>query len=454
MTALRRGLTTMGDKGWTMKKLRGESRIVASVVGKTLAMYLPVIVGLSACDGASSEIVSSQAEQLTVPKVDRNAEVAAWTARNHKAQGHRIVKTEVTPSGSIVDWVDRNTVDGSDAVPPPPLVSPSKSSGVASTGLEKLSGPPGTLPFIRPALLPFVNGKMAAVDVDDYLRQISQERALHGGPPTGNPIAGGGNRLYSGDILNSTNFGLSGYVNNFFSGTDSPSSPDFSIYELASYCFSGSTVSDLVGVIEGKHPQVYGSNTVIGAEYFSGGSQSWITGGGNKGAWHQVSTTKSPGITVTGPSIVNGAQGEYQLAVILFNSPRRWWLWMKDEWVGYFDTTQAFTTLDNSACTAQWYGEVYDPDHATTHWTSADSGSGILPNGSLFFNNFGSRGYLRQPIWYSVINNAGGTYMSTLNKSGGIDTSCYNVSLSTDGNSSWNPTLFFGGPGGNGTGCN
>lgn len=67
MTALRRGLTTMGDKGWTMKKLRGESRIVASVVGKTLAMYLPVIVGLSACDGASSEIVSSQAEQLTVP---------------------------------------------------------------------------------------------------------------------------------------------------------------------------------------------------------------------------------------------------------------------------------------------------------------------------------------------------------------------------------------------------
>jgi Neprosin len=416
---------------------------------------------LCGCSGAETHSGAELQDRalLNPPnKKDRTGEVNAYVMRNHHDQGHKIVRTDTLDDGTVVDWVDAKTVPGSDAVPPPPLVSPGGDSGPPSgTAKELLSGPPGALPFIRPAFIPFVTGDVEAADVDDYLRRISAERAKHGGP-AGNPTAGAGNRLFASNRLLAANFGLSGNVNNFWNGTEAPTSPDFSFYELASYCLVGVTVNDLVGVILGKNPQIYGNNTVIGAEYFNGGTSAWITGGGDQGPWHQVSTTKAPGMAPQFGSDIDGTQAEWSLALVLFNSPRRWWLWIGDEWVGYFDTTQAFSDLDNLACAAQWYSEVYDPDHASTDWTNADSGSGRLPNGSRFVDNFRSRGYLRLPVYYTAIDNAGGTSMSTLNSIPAPDPNCYNVTLSTDGGMrnglQWNPTLFFGGPGGNGPGCN
>ena len=109
--------------------------------------------------------------------------MAAWVARGHLAQGHRIVRTDTLDDDYIVDWVDPTTVPGSNAVPPPP---PALGNSVSAlTTPRELSGPPGALPFIRPAFLSYVQGHITAVNVDDYVQRISQEASARGGPAFG-----------------------------------------------------------------------------------------------------------------------------------------------------------------------------------------------------------------------------------------------------------------------------
>ena len=230
---------------------------------------VPGSSGLAGCDSDSGNesLTASNPSQrqlgsLTQQSVQsataaRRDQVAAWVARNHLAQGHRIVRTDTLDDDYIVDWVDPRTVPGSNAVPPPPPASRTSASALAVP--RALSGPPGALPFIRPAFLSYVQGDVVAVDVDDYVQKISQEASAHGGPPSGNPNAQN-NRLYAPDLRAGTNFGLTGFVNNFWNGITKPTSPDFSFYELAAYCLnSGGNVTDLVGIIEGVDPQIYGN---------------------------------------------------------------------------------------------------------------------------------------------------------------------------------------------------
>lgn len=438
----------------------------AITVQRVIAMYLVLVAPGCGTDDVKGPIAPTSAQlglepvsqsATTSARATRNAQVAAWVARNHRAQGHRIVRTEILDDGSIVDWVDPATVPGSNAVRPPLPALGTSSSSLATP--RELVGPPGTLPFIRPAFTSYVNGDISAVDVDDYVNKISTEASRNGGPPSGNPNVQN-NRLYAPDLRGATNFGLAGFVNNFWSPITPPASPDFSFYEMAAFCFSGASVSDLVGIIEGVNPQIYGTSTVWGAESFVNGVSSWITGGHNSGIWHQVSTNSAPGQVITGPSTIGGPQGELLFAIILFNAASGatpgWWVEIKDQWVGYFDTVP-LTALKASACNSEWYGEAFDSDNATTRWMTATMGSGRLPSGSAFSNNFGFAATLRQPLYYTLVNNAGGTFWSTLsNGSGpgsGIDPNCYNVTLSTDGGSAWNPTLFFGGPGGGSASC-
>jgi Neprosin len=445
-------VTTVGRK----------NRLTAGTAGTAICL---VILGLPGCgndDGngspgaqnPSGEQVGALTTQLvqSAPAA-RSAQVAAWVAQNHRAQGHRIVRTDTLDDGSIVDWVDAKTVPGSNAVPPPPL--PSGKSVFAQAMPRELSGPPGALPFIRPAFSSFVDGQISAVDVNDYVRKISEERSAHGGPSSGNPRASN-NRLFAPDLRAATNFGLSGSVNNFWTGITSPQSPDFSFYELAAYCLSGNAAFDLVGIIEGVNPQIYGTSTVWGAEFFQSGFQSWVFGGSNFAIWHQFSTSLAPGTALTRPSTIGGAQTQLQEAVILFNAASGatpgWWVSIANQWVGYFDST-VLTTLNTSACNSEWYGEAFDPDQATTNWMTATMGSGLLPNGSVFNNNIFLVGFVRQPTYYTAVNSSGGTFWSTLSVPGGVDTNCYNVTLSTDGNSQYNPTIFFGGPGGTSASC-
>jgi hypothetical protein len=432
-------------------------RTPVKIAGRTMSC----VVLFLACSSESPD--GSQLESRSQDlRAARRAELSDYVLRNHRQAGHRVVKTEVLDDGSIVDWVDRATIPGANDPLPPVPQYPSRPTGVKAATARELSGPAGAVPYYRPSYLPYIEGNDAATSIDDYIRKTSEERSRHGGPNAGNPTAGAQNRLYAPDRRTGTVFGLHSIVNNDFSGIDVPTSPDFSFYELAAYCRNGSgVVSELVGLIMGRNPGVYGAGYRFGAEWFDNTNATWVSGASNQGPWVQLSATKGPGASITGQSVVNGNQFEGNVAVVMWGPPNalfptnRWYVFLIDEWVGYFETGgTSFTALDTNACVAEWYGEVLDPDHATTDWTAADMGSGSLPNGSTWSANWGLRGYSRLPSFNTAINMGGWTSRTTLTIPGGVDASCYNVTMALDGGLDFNPIVFFGGPGGNGAGCN
>jgi hypothetical protein len=275
------------------------------------------------------------------------------------------------------------------------------------------------------------------------------------------------NRLYGGSFKTTTNYGAwSPGVNALWrdtSGSNLPSSPDFTITEIASYCFNpmDGTKIELAGVIMGRHPQVYGSNFVFGAEYLTQTAGHWLTGT-SSGAWHQTSGTVAPGMAIGGGSSLNGMYSEeadmgvHLVPLSAFPSAmgNTWWLWFLGQWVGYIDVVQAgFSLINNSACIAAWYGEAYDPDDGSTNWMNADLGSGLLPSASGFAANVSNRAWIRLPYYDTAINWVSASLLSSPSYMT-TDTNCYNGILTNDaGGSNYQPTFFYGGPGGNGAGC-
>src|SRR5690606_33176138 len=115
--------------------------------------------------------------------------------------------------------------------------------------------------FVRPAFTTYVSGESPALDIDAYVRAL----------PHGNPNAPN-RRLYAQFSQATTNYGAIGAINGHWAG-DWPSSPDFVINELSSWCVDGSgNVRDLVGIVTGRLPIVYGSGYRLGAEYAINGT--------------------------------------------------------------------------------------------------------------------------------------------------------------------------------------
>jgi hypothetical protein len=358
---------------------------------------------------------------------------------SHEQRGHQIVLVETTQSGTVIDWVDRDSTEAAGVVPPPPLALPPTPDGVQPNELETFAGPPGAVPYVRPSFDSYVNGESEAKTVDEYYLAL----------PHGNPNASN-NRLYAQVSRNVTNYGVFGAINGRWSFLQWPSSPDFVINELASFCTSGSSVTDLVGVAAGRHPAVYGSKYVLLAEYAVSGTFKWITGGGSVGGYTQTSATIAPGAEITGNSLPGQTQFEMPLAWVLFNSPRQWWLYVNGNPIGYIGAG-IFSSLLNSACFANHYGEAYDPNHATTNWMAADMGSAALPTGTTFNANNGTRAFIRLPSYYAAM--GAGSITRVTSSAFASDGACYGALNTTDGlpAAAWSPTLFFGGPGGGGS---
>lgn len=89
---------------------------------------------------------------------------------------------------------------------------------------------------------------------------------------------------------------------------------------------------------------------------------------------------------------------------------------------------------------------------------NADMGSGVSPTSANppFTSNYGTRAYVRVPNWHSSANDTGLTPLTGEVGMTPRDTGCYDRRMTTDGTpaGSWNPTLFFGGDGGDAAGCN
>lgn len=357
---------------------------------------------LLACGGSEKPVAEPEVDRGPLRAIpSRQEQLREWVAANHRRKGHSIVLTETLSDGTTVDWVDRNTVPGGDE-PPPPTRAPAPRTGLSSqpATLQRLSGPPGALPFLRPVYTSFINGTSAATTVDEYVEELRRERG-------GNPSAGAGNRLYASRRVASTNYGGITNVNGDFTGVDSPTSPDFAIFEIASFCASGGLVTDLVGVTVGRNPNIYGAGYRFGAEYFDGGSANWISGGGSQGAYVQTNPNYAPGVSINAASVANGTQYDVVISVEYYtNATPKWWFNVGGNYVGYVTTGSAFTSLDTSACIVDFYGEVFDPSHLSSTWTIADLGSGVLPTGTAFWSNYGTRGYANPIEWFTSADKA------------------------------------------------
>ena len=103
--------------------------------------------------------------------------------------------------------------------------------------------------------------------------------------------------------------------------------------------------------------------------------------------------------------------------------------------MGYWPST-IFTTLQNSASSVEWGGEVFSSDAGQT---STQMGSGHFPN-----EGFGKASHIKNLL---VVDSS-----NTLRDPSGVnliapDSNCYNVQSGTSSN--WGRYIYFGGPGKN-----
>lgn len=375
--------------------------------------------------------------------------MAEWATTAHAQAGHQIVLTEVIEDGTIVDWIDASFLPGGGRAPTPttPHDGSEAMAAVAQSHLRELSGPPGAVPYIRPRFEPYTDGRSGAASLAKYIEEL----------PQGNPFAGSPasmRRLYT-SVPNvfATNYGAVVYDNSFFSGAESPTSPDFVITEVSVWTRDATTnaLVDQVGVVHGQLPGTYTASPVVAVEYFLSGTGKWVNQG-SFGLFVQTSTTAGPGSAIVGTSTEGGTQLEAQMAVWYVDNdpvyPNAWWVSSHGITLGYIPAS-SFTSMTTSASTASHYVEAYDADHETStpSWMTADMGSGTYPSGTTKAANYSQTGYLRRPAYWASKN--GGSYTSVTGNSSNTDARCYSSTRSTDGGSSWNPTYWFGGEGGN-----
>jgi hypothetical protein len=256
-------------------------------------------------------------------------------------------------------------------------------------------------------------------------------------------------------VLSATNYGGFGAVNGLWSATDNPGGSEFLINELGSYCISGS-VQEQVGVVVGRLPGVYGNSYVLAAEYFGGSQPGGWVGVNYTPGYTQFSGQITPGTVLTGTSTQGGTQYEAPLHIVFRDdtNPKRWELGYNGIGFGYVEvTTAGFSLINASACIISHYSEAYDPNHTNQPWMDSDMGSSLFPTSTLIANNWGSRAWFRAARYYTAPQ--GGGLTNTSAAAGATDRFCYDARRVTDGSpsSTWNPTLFFGGPGGDGTLC-
>lgn len=205
------------------------------------------------------------------------------------------------------------------------------------------------------------------------------------------------------------------------------------INELSSWCVDGSgNVRDLVGIVTGRLPIVYGSGYRLGAEYAINGTWSWVVGGGNSGKYIQVSTSVAPGLQVSSAfaSTPGGTQYEEIVAVIYWDTPTPgWWFYFNGTYFGYIPLSD-FSVLGTTGCIVNHYGEAFDSDSLTTTWMDADMGSGVFPTGTTVAANFGTRAFIRGTRYYAAKN--AGLMTSTTGAAYASDTACYRALRTTD----------------------
>lgn len=339
----------------------------------------------------------------------RQAEVDAYLADLY--QDYRIVVTKQGYSGDIYDWIDSSSMPAVElpALPLPP-VDLALPNGVQLPPGElnefpELLGPVGSTPMIRPDFSAYVMGETGAVSLQDYLDR-HQVLGFPGGP----------DRLYAGLDLMEPSQGVSAIFNHYVGEVEDKA---FSLVEMAVVCPAVGPAQELIGMIISVDRVNFDRNLKQGevakprlhVEYAReiDGELRGIYDGRGKGfvplridlnEWDV--NIAFPRRTVLGGvakvSEVDGMQYEHRMD--LLRSPSGdWWTVYNGEVLGIYPG-HLFTMLNQGACRAHFYSEIYDgtPDD----WTWTDMGSGLPLDAGANKVAYMRRLAFREPLWVEV----------------------------------------------------
>jgi hypothetical protein len=369
---------------------------------------------------------------------------------------YKILATTTTGLGETVDWVDPHDLDPDfDKMKPPSEVAPpsgairnlaiadNKAAMPADPGY---AGPPNTVAILRPNLSHYISDPGQHKSLKAFLDAIPK------------PQPSNVTHLYGGrDDVSSTavNIGSTGWMNYF--DIQQVSSDGMSLGQLA--LGSCNAFSEDIEIGLQKLPSLYGDYNLHIFAYFTRvayASEGDYVGGYNRRVAGFVPYTGAYpiGATIPGPySTVNGSQVERRLRIV--KSGNAYWLqdYVSDTsytWLGYYPVGTGtgqipFTELNTGSCGVSWYGET--SDSSPTDWAATDMAGGQFASGT-----FGKAGYFRNMI---LERTAGNVWLSTAStQKGPVDTHCYTVSnVNTNGGTNWQVYFYYGGPGGDASGC-
>jgi hypothetical protein len=387
-------------------------------------------------EGPTNEPALDEAQQARKEEAERYVTDVIY-------QGGTILGTIQLPSGDVVDFIDRGSLPALpyDELPPLPFTPDLALPPGVELGTSELEHIPEAValaatatPFQRPTFWPYILGETDATSIEDYLNRYQL-----GGQPSG------GQHVHAGLISVQENRGISGFMNQFRPEVEPGS---FSLMEFAIGCPAEKPV-EIVGVVisvdkvnpfgKNQHALTDGEPR-LHVEY----ARVDPTTGLVQYNWDNLDGSfkpnplrmrHHPGQKVS-VSVPGGAQVEHFIAIFQEPLTHDWWIFYKDELLGYYPAS-LFTMLNGGACVTEWYGEVARHKPVTPEpWPKTEMGSGQFAEAGPLL-----AAYVRNPKYHDL-SWFGVEPPDTIGFSSSYNKDCYNRSPLVDG------MFFLGGSGG------
>ncbi|RDW56783.1 hypothetical protein BP6252_13967 [Coleophoma cylindrospora] len=352
---------------------------------------------LSQCLDGRGDTVPGGEDSSNCPKANKDA--ITEYLENRRA-GMDIVQTTRTPNGQVIDWIREASQGPLADFPGPNLAPPPKNGfpeGIPLSDLELDGaelGPSGTVPIIRPNITLLKNSTTLNEFMikGDFRRRPSNYTVP--GKFKYKRSSGKTPHLYSSSSQSVSNYGGQGQFNLVNPTT---LNDDFSLLQVAVARDNGNFYPEApqadryTQTVEAGlmvYPGYLGDHlTHLFAYYTTNG---YASHGDNVGGysnlvkgWVQRSKRIAPGIIFSPPSVKAGQQ--YYVWIVYQLYQGNWWLWVKDDWIGYFPAhmfgdgrPERNRTLEDHADSIAFYGEVIVGEDGGTS-TITDMGSGSLP---------------------------------------------------------------------------
>jgi hypothetical protein len=359
----------------------------------------------------------------------------------------KVIKTTITPSGQILDWIriEAQQPEGKISHPPPdPIIDifdkEKQNDKFAKFELESSDaelGPEGTVPILRKDLkkLNFRNS------LQDYLSKhgrktypmyINEHDSLEV------PTDGAHDYCYTAQYV--TCYGGEGYLSAFDPYLQW--SNEFSLLQIAVVRGSGNGKQTIeAGWQEYRNlygdwvPHLFIFYTTNG--YSQNGNN---LGGYNRDVtgWVQYSNVVYPGAISSPNSVRGGDQYVMQIKYQLYQG--NWWLYCNGRWIGYYPAALFNESgLRSNAEKVAFYGEVVDSS-SHSGLTHTDMGSGYWPE-----YRWQWAAYLRSLRYQSNTSGSMSQYnAATIFAS---DPDMYDIESHVNSGSTWGSYAWLGGPG-------